>query len=296
MKKRLLYYTRNRKKVYIIPTSNGFRYIVINFFMFLIAMAYANNMALLITFAMFSFLIIQMFATHKIINDLNFDKLYLDNSFADEDSSITTYFKKDLPPNSSAYIKIKLEASTKKLQAVFHEQATSKTLHFKLIKKERGKYQLERIHFFTTGPANLFYVWRYAPIEQTLYIYPSKIVTKNPFQTQNTQAQSLQEGSEFREFVRYQSGMSAKRIDWKKYAAKDELFWKKQNSLGTEISEVNYHLFEGEKEHRLSKMSYLCLQYSKANVVYALKTPKHSIDANSGHQHFLKTLEAISEL
>ena len=93
MKKRLLYYTRNRKKVYIIPTSNGFRYIVINFFMFLIAMAYANNMALLITFAMFSFLIIQMFATHKIINDLNFDKLYLDNSFADEDSSITTYFK-----------------------------------------------------------------------------------------------------------------------------------------------------------------------------------------------------------
>ena len=87
--------TFHKKKIYILPTKSGMKYLFLNFLLFLIALSFANNMALIITFVMVSFFIIQMLETHKIIQDIEFDSLEISDQYSDKISNVHCHYKND---------------------------------------------------------------------------------------------------------------------------------------------------------------------------------------------------------
>ena len=79
--------TQKGKNVYIVPSRGGFKYIFINFTLFLISLSYANNMALLITFLMVAYLILQMLDVHRIILESLFENCLITDDFAESQNT-----------------------------------------------------------------------------------------------------------------------------------------------------------------------------------------------------------------
>jgi len=296
IKRYLEKYTRDRTKVYIIPSKQGMRFVAINFFLFLISITYANNLALLITFIMVTFFILQMFSIHRIVNMVNFDKLNLSSQFINFDhlSRVTT--KAELSKELSQYLKISLiDESGEQISGNFLRYLSGTQLQFKLNFKHRGKYHIKRIKFYTLGPTNLFYVWRYYPVDQTVFIYPERKNVDSLRKAIDKGERTSSGEAEFEHHKRYTHGMNSKRIDWKVYAKIDQLYSKVYSDNESIVFDINYNQFNTEKEIRLSYMSYLIDRYFHDSVPFKVTLPNRMLTANTGHRHYEEALEAISE-
>lgn len=296
LKKRLETYTQDRKQVYIIPTKAGLKFIFINFTLFLISLSYANNMALLITFIMVSYLIIQMLETHKIILETIIDGVTINDNFLDSQNELLCHFKNKLIHATTKYIQFQIQSKNKddinsKRLILEDENITKHEIEI----KNRGHYEPKRIKAYTFGKSKLFYVWRYFPIDKGFYIYPSRIHNNPPRLKDDTSKASTKTEMEFSEHIPYTHGLNSKRIDWKVYARKDILYWKKHIDYHSIIMDINYNQFEGEKEERLGKMSFLIEKFFKEGASWKLTLPNKILASSHGIAHFKKSLEVISE-
>lgn len=294
---RIQKYTLNKNNVYIIPSRYGFRYVGINFFLFIIAITYSNNLALLVAFFMVTYFIVQMFSTHRIIFDLSFKKLVFENQFQLEKVYFSVLFEQPLQEENLPMIGIEIYAQGSKAIPNSHlkKLISKNTACSEVSGIPRGKFTLNQIKFFTTGNNKLFYVWRYFKLEQSLYIYPKKkTISLSRINTKSKEFSLLQE-RDFDQHIRYVSGMPAKRIDWKVYAKTDYLFSKRfKDNLNGSI-EISFTKLNGTTEEKLQQMSYLIDKSNHEGISYSILLPNLRIPTNTGNQHFKKSMEAISE-
>lgn len=288
-------YTRERTKVYIIPSKNGMRFVAINFFLFLIAIAYANNLALLITFLMVTFFVLQMFTIHRIVNMTHLDKIVLGNEFVNFEHFARMSTASPISKELSPFLQISLiDKKNQEIEGIFLKQINPHQIQFNLDITKRGRYDFKRIKIYTYGATKLFYVWRYFPLDQTLFIYPERknVNTKKLILDNGERANSGE--AEFEHHTRYMRGMNSKRIDWKVYAKSHQLFSKIYSDNEATVFDINYHTFTEEQENRLSYMSYLIDKYFHESVPYKVTLPNQIIPAGVGHRHYEESLEAIS--
>lgn len=294
---RIQEYSFNKNNVYIVPSRYGFRYVGINFFLFIIAITYANNLALLISFFMVTYFIIQMFASHRIIFDIAFKKLHFENQFLSEKVYFTVFFEHELELGNAPLIEIEFHTKNRvKLPSARFTKMTGANSFLSEIKGiDRGKFELKRIKLYTNGHSKMFHVWRYYKLEQTIYIYPSKKMTPVTKDDSQSSEISLLQERDFDQHIRYISGMPSKRIDWKVYAKSGELYSKRFIDHLSKSREINYAKLIGNKEDRLQQMSYLIDRSNYEKISYSLVLPNLKISADLGQQHFRKSMEAISE-
>lgn len=295
--KKIQEYSFNKNNVYIVPTRFGFRFVFINFFLFIIAITYSNNLALLVSFFMVTYFVIQMFATHRIIYDISLKHFMMDNQFSSSHLVNSHHFKEDLDQDSQQYIKMELFTDNGEIlsQSSFEDRLSSNSISMKASELKRGKYLLSKIKYFTTGSNQLFYVWRYFKINQELYIYPSKKLAPEVQSQAESKKTSLLQERDFDRHVRYVSGMPSKRIDWKVYAKSDYLFSKLFTENITESQEINFLKLTGETEEKLQKMSYLIEKAHIENISFSLVLPSLKLPLASGPHHYRKSMEVISE-
>lgn len=252
-------------------------------------------MALLISFFAFSYFIVQMLETHKIINNTKINNIELTNNFLESHHSVLIQSHSFPNDELKPYLEFNLEASRTIEGATFHKSLGAHIHSFKLSPKRRGHYQIKRVRFFTKGKSQLFYVWRYFPIERDFYIYPEK---KHTSLQSYTQVDSKRIGAnevEFHSHWPYNSGQNAKKIDWKVFARTDQLYLKKYVDQHRTSVEINFNNFKDDKELALSKMCYLITKCHKESRPWSLRLPNQKIRSSSGQRHYHKSLEAISE-
>ncbi len=294
-KSRIEKYTQGRSQVYIIPTSAGFKYIFINFTLFLISLGYANNMALLVTFAMVSYLILQMLETHKTIVETHITKIFSKSHFANDINLIRLQTKTCTDQYENLQVELITQAKTS-LKDFQLRSEEDRVLSFSGRTLPRGKYEVIMTKLFTYGTGGLFYVWRYFPTKTTFYIYPQRRAHHQPYAITDESKLSLKSETEFAHHIPYTHGLNSKRIDWKLMARRDVVYWKKHISNEGENVEINYHKIEGDKEERLKKMSYLIHKNFKESNHYKILLPNRIIPSATGLIHYNKSMEAISEL
>lgn len=287
--------TQDRSKVYIVPSKHGFRFVAINFFLFLIAITYANNLALLITFMMVTFFVLQMFSIHRIIQNLSFEKMNFHDDYINHEHSCRLLTKEGLNLDMTKHIELSLQTDNKEeIPGIFSKQNTSKSIEFSLYYSKRGVYQLKRVKFFTFGPTKLFYVWRYFPLNETVTVYPQRIKIDTNQQTIDQGERTNTGEAQFEFHERYNRGISSKRIDWKVYAKTDQLYAKKFTDQDSIVLDINFNSFQTDKEKALSHMSFLIDKYYHDNISYKLTLPNISLSPNHGPRHFQESMEAIS--
>lgn len=297
IKQRVLNYSYKKNNVYIIPSRMGFRFLVINFALFIISMVYTNNLALLITFFMVTYFILQMFNSHKIINDLKLHKVDLSNDFSNANHTLITKFTEYQNEETLDLIHCNLVWNQgQQLKAKNEACLSQKALKLKLLPLTRGRYDLDYIKFYTLGVSRLFYVWRYFPLKQNLYIYPEKEKAHsiNSSHTFDKGERSLSE-QEFQEYIRYTPSLPSKRIDWKIFAKSAQLYAKKYEIYKAQDLEINYSLIDGDTEQRLKKMSYLINEAYLKDLTYKVVLINSTLKSNNGYDHYKESMERISE-
>lgn len=247
-----------KKNVYIIPTKNGFRYLITNFALFLIALTYSNNLSLILCFIMITYFIFTMIEEHQKIAILKELKTFETNHFhADKNGFITLYFSNNIDINLES---IKLELQTKdKIQAHLYKQGQN-FLQFKIINPKRGSFKGNKFKLYISSHKSFFYIWRYLDYAFKFYVYPAPIKYSFNSQKEIDTNNDTTNSYEYKEHIKYIPGHSYKKIDWKKYALTDQLFWKKYESGTSKIKEIEYNKIEGNTEEKLSYCTYLILK------------------------------------
>ena len=294
IKKKIQHFSQSKDNVYIIPSKKGFKYVFINFSLFIIAMAYTNNMALLISFIAFAYFILQMLETHKIIQELQIEEVKINNEYYGREHLAYIKLKKSIQSSFAKYVHFSFENSHNEIHAHFKKQLNESYTLFSVNIPKRGQYTTPRIKFFTTGTTGMFYVWRYYRKGLTFYSYPEKkYISKRNLHNDLNSKLGFNE-VEFHTHIPYTQGMNSKRIDWKIYARSEMLFWKKHIDHHSTVYDVNYSHFQGNKEERLSYMSFLIDKYQKDSKQWRLTLPNKIIKSNSGAFHYSQSMEAIS--
>lgn len=297
---RIDFYSEKRKKVYIVPTKLGLKFVGCNFFIFLMALSYSNNMALIVAFIMVSYLIINMLETHKIIQETKITQAQIKSFFLSHPACLNIGFEKEISPEASRLLEIKLQRyDGENLIELATDKGCEKTEssnRFRLLNIKRGHYRFNSLKLYTYGHSGLFYVWRYFPIHTDFYIYPAKKFTAQLKQGLSEQKQIDYSESEFKFHIPYQNGMSSKRIDWKVFARTDSLYWKKHIDHGQEAIEINYFSLPGEHEEKLEYMAYLIDKHFKEGNSWKLVLPQKVLNFSKGGYHHQYSLEQISVL
>lgn len=286
-KKRMM----TKEQVYIIPTASGLKYLFINFLLFLIALSFAHNMSLIVNFIMLAYFIIQMLETHKIIYDAKINSLHVENNFSGDPLEIFCFLEKISP--STSLIQLQL------IHNEIHKEAyleSSQKNHCSFILKylNRGHYKGEKIKISTKGHSKLFYVWRYKKINFDFYVYPAP---KKIHLNSNILRSHFSFNGElsFKEHIKYQIPAPSHRIDWKLYAKSLILYQREYTIQDTNNVELNYNFLPGEKEEKLSYLSYLINYCFKHQIRWSLILPNSSLKLGRHyHKIYEQSLEAIS--
>ena len=117
---------------------------------------------------------------------------------------------------------------------------------------------------------------------------------KNILERDNNSKSQFSE-AEFSHYLPYTQGLSSKRIDWKIYAKKDLLYWKKHIDYQDETISINFQHFDGDIEQKLQQMSYLIDKSFKNNQSWKLTLPTCVLPTSKGFSHYKNSLEVISE-
>ena len=290
-------YTSSKSNIYIIPTKNGFKYIGVNFLLFIISISYTNNLALLISFCMATYFVLQMFDTHKIIKDLHKIKIYISDDQAPEPENVVVSHPPNVSTNTISKVNVDFPNQKNNSSiAVWSYRKNCNSSVFKLKNAKRGRYLLDRVWLSTLGNTNLFYVWRYFEVNERYLIYPTPYKTRYiPQWADQNEGNSFHE-DEFFEHGRFSNGMSAKKIDWKKFSKTDQLHIKKFRGETTSSKSIKYEDIDGEKDLKLSKISYLIFELRRSDTAFSLRLPHAFLPPGKGENHFQRAMEMICEL
>lgn len=281
---------KDRSQVYIIPNRNGFKYLMINFFLFIMALSFSNNMALIINFLMLAYFIIEMLDTHRIINNLKLNSLQIKDAHSNGPQFINGKFTNEC--ENLHLVNFELFDQNNSFPGRFHSSHESKYQGL-LSPLNRGHYPFYRIKFYTTGKSNLFYVWRFFKTAQNTFIYPKS--TKYPHnKLSNNQYQSQSGELIFKEHKKYLPGDDAFRIDWKLYAKNYELYVKNFLFIEQNTVSLNFNKLNGNDELRLEYLSFLISQCLRSGLTWELILPNKKIDKGEGRSHYKQSMEALS--
>lgn len=296
--KRLDSFGSQRPNVYIIPNKSGLKFGLINFLIFLIAMSYSNNLALICSFIMTSFFIIKMLEAHRIVNDtfienLSFPELYEEqlktpiNIKADQLTEealdqLQIEFKNDgetLPIKLSGLSKINRNSAV-----AYADQLPM------------GKFHFQRIKISTKPDNLLFYVWRNFSITKDFYVFPKAQQTDEKVSSHKEESLDATSENFFAQHKKFTPGDITKRIDWKVFAKTDQLFIKQFHDDKSTAININFDQLSGDSKTRARKISYFLHQLYQHKTPWSLTLPSTQLPIGHSRQHYLKSMELISEL
>lgn len=288
---------KNKNHIFIVPTKSGFKFLFINFLLFIIALSFTNNMALIITFIMISYFVIQMLETHRIIQNTKFYELQIQDQFTNSQNFLVCNYQGYSSHLVAIDIHLKNNSQHFKIQTKYKNTSLSNThmYYFNYANKilSRGFYHVEKVKISTIGMSSLFYVWCYKNVDVDFYLYPPpKIDPKIHILKELNR--SIIGDHEFEEHKKYMIGEDSQRIDWKLFARRDLLYKKEYILKDNECVELYYDKIPGGIEERLEILSFYIRFLYFANRKWKLILPNMILDKSEGLKHYKRSLEAIS--
>lgn len=277
----------NRNKIYIIPTRLGLFYITITFASFMIGLVYTNNMTLLVTFLLVSFLVISMVLTNNQLLNITLDKLMISDFFSNE-KGLGKIYLKNPGQNLSSFLRLELKECHQDIKLRLIEDHY--TFHLKL---PRGHHHISRIKIYSESPAGLFHAWTSWKSPCSFYVYPTpKSITLTPTISAK-ETQVLSEEADFAHHELYQRGMNAKKINWKKFAQTDQLYWKKHEQVSRDFYHFDIQNMPGDIEEKLQYLSYLIQVAHSQGAKWDLKVYSNKLKG-SGNVFYKQCMQLIS--
>ena len=303
-----------KQRIYIMPTRHGVLFGLMLLAMLLGAVNYNNSMAFVLTFILFSLLLVTILHTCKnlaglVINEASPTPVFsgelakfpliLDNRNGHLRFSISfVRVPKKWRLFTNAKKSINMGSPTAPCGAKANEFCR---VELPIKASQRGLLKAGRVKIYTTFPLGLFKAWSYIDMQQSCLVYP-KPAGHNAFPpfklTETTGIQGNTSGTDdFIGFRNYRAGDSIKDIAWKAYAQQRGLFIKRFSGCGSDKLHLNWndvaHLTDVEA--RLSQLCHWIIEAESQFLLYSLAIPGAYIDTGHGEKHLHHCLSSLAK-
>jgi len=285
--------TLTQKNIYIVPTLQGFGFMLILVLMLVTAINYQSSLVYLFTFFLVSVFFISIWMCFLNLLGLTVTAGKQHEVFVGEPCGVAI---KGFHASKALYgLRFSIEPDL--VEPVEIEPGRVAEFVVNMARQRRGLAKFDRMRVETTFPFGLIIAWSWLRLNASILVYPKPI---EPAQERsggmNTSSNEgrLSEGDP--ESLRaYRAGESMSRIVWKKLAAKDELVVRDPVPLARDDSWLQWDDYpEVSSELRLSYLAYDVLQHSTQGIVFGLEIPGARIEPDLGAVHRRQCLEALA--
>lgn len=297
----------SRQRIYILPTRQGFSYLLLLVVMLLGAVNYNNSMAYLLTFLLGSLLLIGILHTYRNLSELIITGQFAPPVFAGDTAefpiSIDNRFgQRRLSLTFSRYQRTRRLFSIGVGNSLFDIDIPAgkiRNVNLHQVTHKRGYLLPDRIVLSTTFPLGLFRAWSYLDLTNQCLVYP-RAQGQQPLPATNSGKNFGKEDqspgvNDFIGFRKYHFGDSIRNIAWKALARDHDLLVKRfSGETGdTLVFKWNQPL-TNDIEDRLSQLCKWLLQAEKNNLLYGLEIPGKTFKPAHGESHLNQCLSALA--
>ena len=289
-------YLLTQRRVYILPTKQGFAFALLLFIMLLGSINYSNSLGYFLTFLLASLAIVTIFHTYNNLLKLSFGPAICKPVFAEDHASFIVQAN-----NLNRQTRFSVDAFTPqqfRTMSDIKENAIS-TLTIQHEFNQRGLIPLPRFTVESRFPFGLFRAWALIQFDQAQLVYPKPSSdTHLPIKSSG-----LSEGNkqvdlgtdDFKGLRSYIEGDPLQHIHWKSFARHHTLQTKEFSSTTSNELWLNYSdTTVTGAELKLSQLTRWVLLAEKTNISYGLHLPNSTIKPNAGTLHLESCLKQLA--
>lgn len=280
----------------MLPTRHGIIFAIVLFAMLLVAINYSNALAYLMSFTLFSTVLVSMLHTHRNLAGLCISYGGCMPVFA----------------GNMLHYKIQLANSTKRDRYdigidIAGEQSQRKdfsanetlTIECSTLVQQRGWYTLPAVQVNTRFPVGLLFTWsKPVVLEKKCLVYPRPSVPQEFPASYGRDAgkptQSRISSDDYSGLRQYRDGDSLRHIDWKTYARGKGLYSKEFQ--GGEMPEITFRWEDtsGDRESRISLLTRWVIDANAQGLKFGMKLPGNNIPPSNDEAHISKCLASLA--
>lgn len=283
------------------PTRSGYSLMLVLLAMLTASTNYGNNMAYIITFLIFSLLLVSLVYTRRNLKGIIIENIKPQPAFAGEQVKFSLEVKNPLSGGRyGIYLAGPQARSAAELFGPFTvDPFSSASAEITLPAHKRGRFTLSQVIVLTVYPLGLFRVLYPVTVAKTYLVYPQPLGIL-PWPLANIEGDgyigsSARGGDDFVGTRPYRPGESQHHIDWKVVARGGPLSIKEFTGGGVKELWFNWDQLSGlGTETRLSQLTRWVLEADEQGVEFGLKLLDSQIDVGSGSAHTLKCLNSLA--
>jgi uncharacterized protein (DUF58 family) len=288
-----------RRRIYILPTRQGWLYSLALLVMLLGSMNYSNSMGFMLTFLLTGLSFTAMYACHANLAGLEIAAGKTPAVFAGDTARFVLHLSN---PGRSPRIAISLSAARGDTTVIGDIAAGGHgSVAIPLRSERRGWLKLERLVVETNYPFALFrsWSWVYMPLRVLVYPRPAEDAPPLPWPEggRGGRRPTDRGDEDFSGLRSYRPGDSPRHIAWKVSARVQRVLTKQFSGSGEEQRWLDWEqLHDPDVEKRLSVLCRWVLTAHAENLNYGLRLPGNSIAIAGGAAHRDRCLEALALL
>lgn len=285
--------TLTQRRIFIIPTKQGFTLCFVLVLMLLGNINYNLSLGYVLTFLLTMMAVMSMLHAFRNLAHLEIRAGRADAVFSGEAAQFIFHF--DNRSKLSRYQLCLIQTgesfwATTTSPIQFDAPAQQDTeVTFPLHATRRGWLQTGRLTLYTEFPLGLFYSWSYLHFDTRCLVYPKPLSDAPlPFGSSpdGTGKRSVAGDEDFAGLRKYAAGDALPRIDWKAYARERGLQVKQFSTpLGEELWLDFSEAPDRSEEEKLARMTRWVLDAETQGLRYGLRLPDGELPTNNGIAH-----------
>jgi len=286
-----------RRRIYILPTAQGYAFATLLFLLFLWSINYSNSMGFAFTFLLAAVALNSMWQAHDNLLGLVVDSGGAEPVFASQEARFS--FRLGNPdPRPRHGIALQWRDQPPCYADLLASDVTVVTL--RVVAERRGWLRPGRIRVLTRYPLGLLQAWSWVEFEQACLVYPQPRGRRPlPAALPNSTGGGLGEqglGSEdYAGFRLYAPGDSPRRIAWKAATRGGPLLVKQFTDQVRPELWLDWRLLGNDRvEPRLSQLCQWVLKAESEGRRYGLLLPGARIPPAQGDAHRRRCLETLA--
>jgi len=294
--------TLTQRRIFIIPTKQGFTLCFVLVLMLLGDINYNLSLGYVLTFLLTMMAVMSMLHSFRNLAHLEIRAGRAEAVFSGETAQFMLHFKNRSKLSRYQLCLVQTGDSFWKntnTPLLFDAPAQQDTeVVFALAATQRGWLQPGRMTLYTEFPLGLFYCWSYLHFDTRCLVYP-KPLSDAPLPFGNspdgTGKRSVAGDEDFAGLRKYTAGDALPRIAWKAYARERGLQVKQFSTpLGEELLLDFSDTPDRSEEEKLARITRWVLDAEAQGLRYGLRLPDGELPSNNGITHRDECLRRIA--
>lgn len=289
-------YLLTHRRIYILPTRQGFAFALLLLIMLLGSINYSNSLGYFLTFLLAGLIQVTIFHTYNNLLKLSFGPAICIPVFADDDANFLVQVN-----NLNHKARFSIAAFTQQKISTMSDIKTNSTstITIKHIFDKRGLVPLPRFTIESRFPLGLFIAWTHIQFNQDQLVYPKPALHGNlPYKNSGSSLghKQLNIGTEdFKGLRSYIEGDPLQHLHWKSFARHQTLLTKEFSSTTSDDLWLNYSDTNAANiELKLSQLTRWVLLAEKEGLNYGLRLPNITINPDRSQSHFKQCLKQLA--